>query len=81
MGCCKSKCGSGLTDEQKKVLEAIANSDEPLSTKEIAGATGLTSNQVSCRIRSLKSKGYVESPARCKYAVTTDGKAALKEGA
>ncbi len=80
MGCCKKKCETGLTDEQKRVLEAIASSEEPCSSKEIAAATGLTSNQVSCRIRSLKNKGYVESPARCKYVATDQGREALAKG-
>ncbi len=82
MGCCKSRCGSGgLTDEQKKVLEAIAQNEGPCSTKDIAAATGLTSNAVSCRIRTLKNKGLVESPQRCKYIITEEGKAALEKEA
>ncbi len=82
MGCCKSKgsCKTGLTEEQRKVLEAVASREEPCTTKEIAEATGLTSNQVSCRIRSLKGKGYLDSPARCKYVVTEQGRAALAQG-
>jgi predicted transcriptional regulator len=73
---CKCKCG-GLTDEQKKVLEALAGSSEPCGTKDIASATGLESKQVSCRITSLKKKGYIDSPARCKYEITDEGKKAL----
>lgn len=78
MGC---GCGSGkksLTDEQKQVLEAMDNCDDPCASKDIAAATGLETKQVSCRITALKKKGYVASPVRCKYAITNDGKAALK---
>ncbi len=78
MGCCKkSNCAPSLTDEQKKILEALSQSDDPLACKEIAEKVGLTGNQVSCRIRSLKSKGFVDSPVRCKYTITAEGRAAL----
>lgn len=76
MGCASKK--KGLTDEQKQVLEAMADRDQPCASKEIAAVTGLETKQVSCRITALKKKGYIDSPARCKYAITDDGKAALK---
>ena len=74
---CKKKCGE-LTAEQKQVLEALSKSKEPCGSKDLAVATGLESKQVSCRITALKNKGYVASPARCKYEITADGKKALK---
>ncbi len=71
-------CGSKpLTDEQKQILEAMAKSDEPCGSKDIASATGLESKAISCRITALKKKGLVESPVRCKYAITADGRSAL----
>lgn len=73
---CKKKCGE-LTDEQKQVLSALATNAEPCGTKNIATATGLESKQVSCRITALKNKGYVASPARCKYEITEEGRKAL----
>ena len=77
MGCCKSKgsCGDrpNLTDEQRKVLEAMASFDGPCAAKDVAAKTGLESKAVSCRIRALKDKGLVESPARCKYQVSEEG--------
>ena len=76
MGCASKN--KGLTDEQKQVLDAMLNSDEPCGSKDIAAATGLETKQVSCRITALKKKGYVESPVRCKYTITDDGKNALK---
>ena len=74
----KSKCNTGLTEEQKKILEVLSAADGPMASKDIAAETGLTSNQVSCRIRSLKNKGYVESPERCKYIVSDQGRSALQ---
>ncbi len=71
-------CGSkALTDEQKQILEAMAKSDEPCGSKDIAAATGLESKPISCRITALKKKGLVESPVRCKYSITADGRSAL----
>ena len=76
MGCgCKK---GALTDEQKQVLEAMNNCDGPCGSKDIAAATGLETKQVSCRITALKKKGYVDSPVRCKYEITGEGKTALK---
>ena len=76
MGC--KKCGTTeLSENQRKVLEAFAKSKEACGSKDIASATGLESKQVSCQITALKKKGYVESPVRCKYEITKDGKKAL----
>jgi len=75
MGCGDKKC---LTDEQKQVLDAMASCDGPCGSKDIAAATGLEPKQVSCRITALKKKGYVDSPVRCKYEITGEGKSALK---
>lgn len=76
MGC--KKCGpTELSENQRKVLEAFAQSKEVCGGKDIASATGLESKQVSCQITALKKKGYVESPIRCKYEITKDGKKAL----
>ncbi len=74
VGCAKKGV---LSDEQKEVLVAMKNCDEPCASKDIAAATGLETKQVSCRITALKKKGYVESPVRCKYAITNDGITAL----
>jgi Fe2+ or Zn2+ uptake regulation protein len=74
---CGTKKGA-LSDEQKQVLEAMNKCDGPCASKDIAAATGLETKQVSCRITALKKKGYVDSPARCKYGITSEGKTALK---
>lgn len=73
-----TSCGrASLSDTQRQVLEALAHSKEACGSKELAAATGLESKQVSCQITALKNKGYVSSPARCKYAITEQGKTAL----
>lgn len=75
---CKSKCGSKeLSDKQREVLEALAKCKDACGSKDIAAATSLEAKQVSCQITALKKKGYVDSPARCKYEITSEGKNAI----
>lgn len=76
-------CGCGcakkmLPDDYKKVLQAMADCDGPCGAKDIAAATGLDAKAVSSRIADLKTKGYVDSPMRCKYGITAEGRAAMK---
>ncbi len=75
---CKKKCGTGgLSEKQREVLEALAKCDSACGSKDIAAATSLEPKQVSCQITALKKKGYVASPARCKYEITEEGKKSL----
>lgn len=75
MGCCGKS--AGLTADQKRVLSALAGMAKPASGKEIAEASGVGDDSVSATIKSLKTKGFVDSPARCKYAITDVGKTEL----
>jgi len=68
---CKSKA---LDSDSKMVLKALSDSKEPLGSKDIAEKTGLDSKTVSSKITSMKKLGLVESPARCKYSATDQGK-------
>ena len=74
---CKSCTTTGLSDTQRQVLEALANSPDACGSKDLAAATGLESKQISCQITALKNKGFVSSPARCKYEITEAGKSQL----
>lgn len=78
MGCgCKSKT-TGLSEDQKKVLEAMAKHGAPCASKDIASATGLDAKVVSCKLTDLKKKGLVDSPERCRYGLTEEGRVAMK---
>ncbi len=68
---CKSKA---LDSDSKMVLKVLSESEEPLGSKDIAEKTGLDSKTVSSKITSMKKLGLVESPARCKYSATDQGK-------
>jgi Fe2+ or Zn2+ uptake regulation protein len=74
---CTTGSPASLSDAQRQVLEALAQNAEACGSKELAAATGLESKQISCQLTALKNKGYVSSPARCKYQITTTGKDAL----
>ncbi|NPA94803.1 MAG: winged helix-turn-helix transcriptional regulator [Thermodesulfobacteria bacterium] len=63
-----------LTEEQEKILRAMAEMDGPVASKQISEATGIPTKSLSCRIRSLKNKGLLDSPARCKYEITEAGR-------
>lgn len=76
--------GSGLAntiknagDESKQVLEVLAKFTAPCGTKDIAEAAGLDKKVVSSQISALKKQGLVDSPVRCKYGITEEGKASL----
>jgi DNA-binding MarR family transcriptional regulator len=73
-------CGTkqGLTEEQKKILEAFKSLNKPVGTKDIAEATGLDKKLVSSTITKLKKDNLLDSPVRCKYGITGDGVNALK---
>lgn len=73
----KCGCKKGLTEEQKQILVEMAKMSDPCASKDIAAATGLESKSVSCRLTSLKKKGYISSPARCRYEITAEGKAQI----
>jgi Mn-dependent DtxR family transcriptional regulator len=76
---CGCACGSKtLTDEQKRVLEAMEQCSGPCTSKDIAVSTGLDAKIVSKGIADLKKLGYVDSPVRCKCGITESGRQMLK---
>ncbi len=78
---CKTKSGNNgdvkLTEEQEKILKTMAAQEGPVTGREVSEATGIAAKSVSCRIQSLRKKGLVGSPARCRYEITDAGKAAV----
>jgi DNA-binding MarR family transcriptional regulator len=66
-----------ITDQDQQVLYALSEAAEPVGGKQVSGATGLDDKTVTRSIKTLKDRGYVESPARTKYTITDEGKKAL----
>jgi len=84
MACKPKSCKSGggckpgsMSERQREVLSALAKCKKACGSKDIAAATSLEPKQISCQITALKKKGFVDSPVRCKYEITKDGKKAL----
>ncbi len=61
-----------------KVLKTMAAAASPQGPKQIAEAAGLDGKLVSDQIKDLKNLGLVDSPVRCKYAITPAGKDRLQ---
>ena len=83
MGCgcsCSKPKETALSDEQKQILGALEKCATPCAGKDIAAATGIDAKAVSCKVTALKNKGLIDSPERCKYAITAEGRSALKKG-
>ena len=78
-GCgCGCACASTVKEtgsDSKKVLEALARCAGPCGSKDIAEATGADISSVEKA--ALKKQGLVDSPVRCKYGITAEGKASL----
>lgn len=74
---CNCSCNSELNVDIKKILMFLSGMSVPCGAKDIAAATGIDGKSVSNHLKTLKTKGYIGSPARCKYEITTEGKAAL----
>lgn len=68
---------SEVVGETKQLLEALAQCDAPCGNKDIAEATGIDKKMISKEITALKKKGLVDSPVRCKYAITIEGRSSL----
>jgi len=76
-GCGGSSKTADASGEARQVLEALAKCSTPCGAKDIAEATGLDKKVVSSRITALKKKGLVDSPIRCKYGITDEGRATI----
>lgn len=69
-----AKDSNALDATGRKVLKTMAAAASPQGPKQIAEAAGLDGKVVSDQIKGLKSQGLVDSPVRCKYAITAAGK-------
>jgi DNA-binding IclR family transcriptional regulator len=67
-----------MSETKQQLLEALAKADKPWGNKDLVEATGLDKKIVSKQIAALKKQGLVDSPVRCRYGITAEGKAALE---
>ncbi|KMY66098.1 hypothetical protein AAU61_19320 [Desulfocarbo indianensis] len=69
----------GADAEITKILQTMSSDQGPWANKQIAEKAGLDAKAVSNLISKLKKQGLVDSPVRCKYAITEMGLAELKK--
>ncbi len=63
-----------LTDNQKKILQTLNSLGKPAGGKELSAASGVDEKTVAKEIGKMKTMGFVDTPIRCKYGVTEEGK-------
>ena len=69
---------SGIGDEEKAILKALSELKEPAGCAEIGEKASIDWRKVMGKLRGLSKSGYVESPVKGKYVITTKGKQALR---
>ncbi|MEO0199102.1 MAG: winged helix-turn-helix domain-containing protein [candidate division WOR-3 bacterium] len=74
MPCARKPKNEGQDDTIKKILEILKNATNPMGCAEIGKAAGLSTNQVMAKLRSMKTKGLVESSEKGKYVITEAGR-------
>lgn len=68
---------SELGDEEKVILKALNVLKEPSGCAAIGEEAGIPWRRVMGKLRGLKKAGYVESPVKGKYVITSKGKQTL----
>ncbi|MEO0236302.1 MAG: winged helix-turn-helix domain-containing protein [candidate division WOR-3 bacterium] len=74
MPCARKPKNEGQDDTIKKILEILKNATNPMGCAEIGKAAGLSTTQVMAKLRSMKTKGLVESSEKGKYVITEAGR-------
>jgi len=63
-----------LNHNQKKILQTLDNLGKPAGGKDISAASGFDEKMIAKELAKLKTQGFIESPVRCKYCVSSEGK-------
>lgn len=54
-------------ERDEKVLKAIEDAGKPVSAGEIEKTSGMDRKEIDKAFKSLKEKGLIVSPVRCKW--------------
>lgn len=68
-----------LDDNDKAILRALKELGQPSSCGDIAKKANLKTQQVTAKVRKLKTSGLIESPQSGKYAITAKGEEVIKQ--
>lgn len=63
-----------LDGDLKSILKALSKMKDPAGNSEIEKATGIEKSKLAAKVKKLKDAGFVDSPERCKYSITAEGK-------
>jgi predicted transcriptional regulator len=69
-----------LNPIKQKILEEMAKEDPPRTPKDIAKKVGLNFSSCMMHLLGLKKAGYIASPDKGHYKITSHGREALKPG-
>ncbi|MGB9823941.1 MAG: winged helix-turn-helix domain-containing protein [Candidatus Hydrothermia bacterium] len=78
MPCARKPKTEGPDEIMIKILEVLQNASQPMGCGEIGKAAGLETAKVMAKLRSMKTKGFVDSPEKGKYVITEEGKKLVK---
>jgi predicted ArsR family transcriptional regulator len=67
-----------LNPIKQKILAEMVKEAAPRTPKEIANKVGLNFSSCMMHLLGLKKAGYVSSPEKGRYEITSDGREALK---
>ncbi len=83
---CKTKKEKkpSLDELSVAILKSLTRKKKPVGTAEIAEKItevvgDIDKKKISAKIKSLKTKGYLEAPERGKYLITDLGRTALRK--
>ncbi|MFP3951276.1 MAG: hypothetical protein ACLFVP_03925 [Candidatus Bathyarchaeia archaeon] len=65
---------SELDEQQKKILKALSEMEDPAGCKDIGEKADIPWRTVMGKLRGLKSDGYVDSPVKSKYVIMEKGR-------
>lgn len=63
-----------LDEDLKSILKALAKMKSPAGNSDLEKASGIEKTKLASKIKKLKDAGLVDSPERCKYSITPEGK-------
>ena len=73
MACTSSKTWQ-MDDDQKLIIGCLSGKETPVTNKQIAADIALDTKKVTSKIKILRNRGFIDSPVRCKFALTDLGR-------
>lgn len=68
-----------LDDNDKAILRALKELGQPSGCSDVAKKANLKTQQVTAKVRKLKTLGLIDSPQSGKYVITAKGEEVIKQ--